>query len=197
MKSLIKLWPLLIVMAVLYGCKDYCEPFPVDGTGYMPVRLEGQTMRYLVNDKDTITFTVQKPIYSEKRIATFHEYGEECDICAFVILESENGSRLVYSKEYGIYYNKFNRLKMSKDWVFQMSFEFKNLYAYYFGTVTRSYDTAVVWLPQWTSPNGNTYTDVFLHKSAPLSNGTIYVSSEYGLLWFESKKENAKCMLLP
>ena len=176
MKNVIKLWPLLIVMVVLYGCKEYCPAYPKDDTDYLPVSLVGQSLRYVI-DNDTLLFEVRAPEYTE-RYERPSTTDNECSAHAFQTLWNDK-VQMVYSMS----------IPGESQHSWSVSLQDKLSFIIYDLHNERSERRGEV-LPQWTSPSGQHYTDVLKcwSRTSPETADTLYLSKELGLLYGITKK---------
>ncbi len=172
------------LMVILTSCKDkteYCPAFSPDETDYLPVDFIGQTLCYIF-DNDTIVFNVKSPEFSEKHVRPATTGMCDAEVWLSLILDNEE-ARVEYRKKYTegnvndveVCMNYFN-----KEWIW--------------GTFFRTYETSRM-IPEWISPNGETYTDVWQSIGGVYEKDTAYFSPRYGLLLYRSAEHRA--LLLP
>ncbi|MDE7149157.1 MAG: hypothetical protein K2O01_01915 [Bacteroidales bacterium] len=175
---------LIILLLRCEGNNKYCPAYSPDKTEFLPVDFIGKTMRYLI-DGDTIAMTVCPPFFSEKGLRN-SEAG--CHPYASMSLTPDSDSlRLQYSKSY----DSEKKSKYFQVWVY-MHAPVKISWS---AGIRPDSKTSII--PQWTSPNGVDYTDVWQGLYDRGRNGidTSYFSPRYGLLFYHSAEHRA--MLLP
>ncbi|MDE5607201.1 MAG: hypothetical protein K2I68_07865 [Bacteroidales bacterium] len=175
---------LLPAMALLLqGCKDkteYCPCYPQEKTEYMPVNFVGNTMRYILDD-DTLVLKVIPPEFSEKYAKDSEKALHDMGICraqaTLYLASADTAQVLTYriinyaaSEKYGLsvdFYDVMNRAHPAV-WIEDIYHDAKN----------------AVPLSQWTSPTGQTYTDVLqaVLSQTETDADTSYLSKAHGLL---------------
>ena len=182
---------LLSAMALLLqGCKRHCPAYPQEDTDYLPVDFVGQTLRYIF-DGDIIVFNVMPPTFSEK-YDDRPQYGiDDCFADAWLHLDVPDYKAWLYY--WMRYYKGVHTL-----WIdFQCE---KNSFPGIVYNVDDIYDEvgeldqlAMEILPQWTSPTGQTYSDIM--KIAYYNADTLYLSKQYGLLHWDAPGKHSLTLL--
>ncbi len=171
------------IALLLKGCKDkteYCPCYPQEKTDYMPVNFAGKTMRYILDD-DTLTLKVIPPVFSEEYTKdsdkAIHDMGI-CNAQATLCLISDDTTRILTYRAYNY----------ADSDTYHLSVNFHDMVngihtAAYVEDIYHNAQNAVP-LSQWTSPTGQTYTDVLkamLHQTET-DTDTSYLSKTHGLL---------------
>lgn len=168
---------------LLQGCKTkHCPGYPQDDTDYLPVDFVGQTLRY-VYDGDTIAFKVAPPEFSEKYDEIFY-HDQFCSAYARMHLESPDLKELL---RYEMNRHKDGFIHVLTMWLYTNYDKSENVGMVDIYSETDSQQGNV--LSQWTSPTGQTYTDVLTFVWYPTQTvtdiDTLYLHRSYGLLhWY-------------
>lgn len=192
MKKHLVLLLLPAIALLLQGCKDkYCPCYPQDDTEYFPVSFSGKTMRYIFDD-DTVVFNVMPPEFSEK-----YEPSEIADAVFYAdatleLFSIDSTSRLLYRKQ--------RACKNLTMWQLCLNCWHKDIYLFFVGPSFQSHTAHALsgpplFLSEWVSPAGTTYTDVCRMQDDIYPKDTAYFSPQYGLLYYRSKGHY--CLLLP